>query len=145
MANFVATVTLEDSMNRQVTKRLETTNAILADAQAVVSLYNTDLLPCTDLGVVTVTYSVADDTLASAGELDSNCDTGATFRCRLDNGKIAAHKIPGFPLSLAGTGGAIDCADPLVIAYFANFEFLGGLRLSDGQYITAVLTGMMDK
>lgn len=145
MPNFVATVTMIDSKNRQCTKRYETETDVLLTAQTAVAALVTDLELVTDLGVVTVTYSVSDDALASSADPASNIDTGATFRCRLDDGKIAAHKVPGFPLAKVGTGGAIDCADVDVVAYFDNFLLAGDFTLSDGQTITAVLTGMLDK
>lgn len=145
MANFTATITLIDGKNRQCTKRFETETDVLATAQAAVATLVTNLEAITDLGVVIVTYSNADDTEASAADAASNIDTGATFRCRLDNGKIAAHKVPGFPLSKVQTGGNIDVEDADVAAYFANFEAAGAFTLSDGQVITAVLSGMLDK
>jgi len=145
MANFSATVTLTDSLNRTVTKRYETETDVLATAQTAVGLLITSLEAVTDLGVVIVTYSNADDTEASAAAANSNVDTGATFRCRLDDGKIAAHKIPGFPLAKVATGGGIDVTDVDVAAYFDHFKAAGAFTLSDGQVITAVLTGTLDK
>jgi len=145
MPNFVATVTLIDIKNRQCTKRFETKTDVLATAQTAVAALITGLEAVTDLGVVTVTYSVADDAEESAAADPSNIDTGATFRCRLDNGKICAHKIPGFPLSKVATGGGINTEDADVTAYFANFLSGGAFTLSDGQAITAVLSGALDK
>jgi len=145
MANFSATMTVIDSKNRQVTKRYETDTPVLATAITQTAALVTTFEAISDLGVVIITYSNADDSEASAAAAGSNVDTGATFRCRLDNGKIAAHKVPGFDLNKVATGGGIDTEDADVAAYFAHFESAGHFRMSDGQYITAVLSGTLDK
>jgi hypothetical protein len=144
MADFVATVTLIDSLSTQVTKRYETETDVLATAQAAVALLITDLEAITDLGVVSVTYSLKDVTEASAAAEGSSVDAGATFRCRLADGSIASHKVPGFPIAKVGGNRAIDPTDVDVAAYFANFEAGGDFTLSDGEVITAVLSGTFD-
>jgi len=145
MANFLATVTLQDGKKRQTTKRVETETDVLATAQLAVVDLAVDLLAVTDLGIVTVTYTLADDTEASAADAASNVDVGATIRCRLDNGKVAAYKIPGFPLAKVNPGGGIDVSDADVVAFFANFEAAGGFTLSEGNVVTELLSGQLDK
>lgn len=142
---FSAVVTLQDDFNRTVTKRYETETEVLATAQTDVAGLITDLEAVTDLGVVKVTYTLGDTTEASSPAANANVDTGATFRCRLASGKIAALKIPGFPLSKVDSGGNIDVTDTDVVNYFANFEAAGAFTVSDGEAITEVLTGMLDK
>jgi hypothetical protein len=145
MSNFTAVVTLIDSQSRQVTKSYETETDVLATAQVAVAALVADLEAVTDLGVVKVTYTVGDVTLESAAGAGSNVDVGATFRCRLDNGKIAALKVPGFPIAKCSGGGAVDLTDADVIAYFANFEAAGDFKVSEGNVITSVLSGQLDK
>jgi hypothetical protein len=142
---FSAIITLIDDYNRTVTKRYETETDVLATAQAAVAELVTDLEAVTDLGVVKVTYSLGDVTEASSPAAGANCDVGATFRTRLDTGKIAAHKIPGFDATKADSGGNIPVDDADVVAYFANFLDAGAFTVSDGDVITEVLTGMLDK
>jgi hypothetical protein len=141
---IVATVTLIDSLNSIVKKRYETETDVIATAQAVMADVIDDLEAVTDLGVVSITYSLKDDTEASAAGASSNCDVGATFRCRLDDGAVGVHKIPGFPISKAASNRNIPVDDADVAAYFLNFYDAGALRMSDGQVITAVLSGKMD-
>lgn len=142
---FSATVTLTDSLNRITSKRYETETEVLATAQSAVADLITDLEAVTDLGVVEVTYSLKDDTEASAAAAGSNIDSGATFRARLDNGKVAALKVPGFPISKVSSGGSIDVSDADVVAYFANFETAGAFTVNEGNVISELLSGQFDK
>lgn len=145
MPNFTATVTLQDGKKRQTTKRYETKTDVLATAQLAVLALAADLLAVSDLGIVTVTYSLGDDTEASSAEATSNVDVGATFRCRLNNTKVAAHKVPGFPMAKVAPGGSIDVTDADVAAYFANFESAGEFTVSEGNHIIELLSGQLDK
>jgi len=142
---FNCTLVLKDAMNRTCRKTLETTEDTLALAQTAIGLYLTDLLAITDLGIVSATYTVKDATVAEDPVAGSNRDTGATFKVRLPGGDLAAHKVPGFKQSLAGSGGSIDVEGAEVQAYFDNFLTGAALRLSDGEYIIDVETGEMDK
>lgn len=140
-----ATVQLVDSLGRVTTKTYETETEVLATAQANVASLITDLEAVTDLGVVSVTYSLKDDTEASAAGAGSNVDEGATFRVRLNDGFVAAHKIPGFPISKAIAGGAIPIDDSDVENYFDNFVPAGLFTLNRGNTVSELISGQMDK
>jgi len=142
---FAATIELQDSYGRKSSKRVETTDATLAAAIATIALYLTDLAAITDLACLKVSYHSEDTSGAFSGEAVSNVDVGATFRVLLDNGKYAAHKVPGFPTSLVGSGGSIDVAGEEVVAYFANFLTGGACRLSEGNYVVSVVSGTLDR
>lgn len=141
---IVATVTLVDSLNTQVTKRYECEASTLAQAAIDMTGLITDLEAISDLGIVSINYSEKDVTEASAAAEDSNVDVGATFRVRLADGGVASHKVPGFPIAKVGGNRAIDPDDADVAAYFENFEAAGAFTLSDGEVITAVLSGQFD-
>ena len=142
---FNAVLTLKDSYGRITTKRIETTATTLAGAQTIIAAYVADLAPVTDLELLKVTYSEIDTDDAFGGTGDSNVDVGATFKVLLADGSMAAHKVPGFPSSLVGGNGAIDCTQTEVAAYFENFVVGEGCRLSDGEYITGVVSGQLDR
>jgi hypothetical protein len=142
---FKCTLVLKDDMNRTVRKTLETTEALLADAQTAVEAYLVDLAVVSDLGVVSATYTEKDATVATSPAEDSNVDIGATFKVRLPDGNLAPHKIPGFSQGFAGSGGSIDVEQSEIQAYFDNFLTGASLRLSDGEYIVDVEVGEMDK
>jgi len=141
---FIATIALEDSLNSQVSKRVELETSVLADAQTAMASLITDLEAITDLGVVSVTYTFKDLSEASAAAEASSIDAGATFRLRLDNGKVAAYKVPGFPISKVSGGRSIATDDSDVVAYFANFAGAGDFTLSEGDVVTAILSGKLD-
>ena len=141
---LIATVQLMDDLNTSVSKRYEMEATTLAQAAIDIGVLAADLFAVTDLGIVSVTFSQKDVSEASSPAAGSNVDTGATFRLRLDSGKVASHKIPGFPQSKVGGNRAIDPADADVAAYFGNFETAGAFKLSDGETVDVVLSGTYD-
>lgn len=148
MANFKAQIVMIDSMNRQITKDVETETDVLATAIVAVSAEGQlldDLSAITDLGVLKTNYSNADDTGAFAAQDPSNVDVGATFRLLLDDGRIVAYKIPGFKQSLADGAGNISPTNSDVVAYFDNFKTAGAFKLARGGTVASILSGKMDK
>lgn len=139
---------LRDSFGRETIKRVQVDVATLAlavDAISGVGGYLTSLAAVTDLAYAEANYVFAQDTTgAFGGTGTSNLDTGATFQVQLALGGRASHHIPGFPLSLVGAEGKIDVAGAEVAAYFAHFTG-GDLRLSDGEAISSVIKGSLDK
>lgn len=139
---------LQDSHGRETIKRVQVDETTLADAIDAISGvggYLTALAAVTDLAFIEANYVFAQDTTgAFAGTGTSNLDVGATFQVNLATGGRAAHHIPGFPDSLVGAGGQIDPAGSEVAAYFAHFQ-TGSLRLSDGEAISGVVKGKLDK
>ena len=142
---FQVIFTLVDSFNRKTHKNIETNATTLAEALTAVTGLAGELEPLTDLALEKVDIVSVSSAAAFAGQASSNVDTGATFRVQKSNGAYASHHIPGFPLSKVGAGGIIDVADADVAAYFALFETEGAWRLSDGEYITSVVYGQLDK
>lgn len=142
---FIATMTLVDDYGRITTKKVETTDALLAGAKTSIGSLATILNTLTDLALLRVTYSEVDDAAAFAGVADSNVDVGATFKVVLDDGALAAYKIPGFPSAKVGGNGGIDPADTDVAAYFALFATGGTLRMSDGEAVDSVVSGQLDR
>jgi len=142
---FRATLEMDDSMNRTVSKSLECEATVLATAITDVAALLTDLEAISDLGVVKVSYSSKDTSGAFDENDPSNVDTGATFRLRTTLGEVVSYKIPGFKQSLADGNGQIDPAGAEVVAYFANFLAAGAFTLSKGDTIVAILSGAMDQ
>jgi len=139
------TFELKDSFGRRTRKALESTATTLADAATYAAACRTLLAALTDLEIEGVTYSSRDASITASGEVSSNVDVGATFRVKLDDGSFGSHKIPGFSLALVGAGGVIAVDASAVAAYFNQFETAGNFRLNDGQYITNVEFGNLDK
>jgi len=117
----------------------------LADALTAIAALSAELNPLTDLAVES--WNITNKSLAStfAGEANSNIDTGATFALLGADGYQKSFKMPGFPLYKVGPGGVIDPEDEDVVAFFALFKSEGGWTLDDGEVITGVVSGMLDK
>jgi hypothetical protein len=139
-----ATVTLIDSFNTLTTKTYECEATTLAQAATDIGALITTLEAISDLGVVSVSYVEKDISEASAAAALSSVDTGATFRMRLNNGKVAAHKVPGFDLAKVSSDRNIDIADADVAAYFANFESAGDFTVNEGNTMSQLLSGKLD-
>jgi hypothetical protein len=67
------------------------------------------------------------------------------LRVTLDNGKNYALKVPMPHADIILANGDVDISDEDVIAYVALFETGGHLRVSEGNYVTALLGGSLDK
>src|SRR3972149_5819640 len=135
---FRATLEMDDSMNRTVSKSLECEATVLATAITDVAALLTDLEAISDLGVVKVSYSSKDTSGAFDENDPSNVDTGATFRLRTTLGEVVSYKIPGFKQSLADGNGQIDPAGAEADAYFATFLAAGAFTLSKGLPFSSV-------
>ena len=143
---FVINATLADSHGRVFKKVIETTADTLANAQAAGTQWASTLNAISDIGLVRITYSFVDDSDAFAYAAGANGDEGGTFRVLLDDGKYAPHKVPSPAADLRVAGSdALLIDDPDVVNYFALFELAGPLRLSDGQYITDLVKGTLDR
>src|SRR3989304_5649763 len=91
---FRATLEMDDSMNRTVSKSLDCEASVLAPAITDVAALLTDLEAISDLGVVKVSYSSKDTSGAFDENDPSNVDTGATFRLRTPLGEVVSYEIP---------------------------------------------------
>src|SRR3989304_6285145 len=111
---FRATLEMDDSMNRTVSKSLECEATVLATAITDVAALLTDLEAISDLGVVKVSYSSKDTSGAFDENDPSNVDTGATFRLRTTLGEVVRYKIPGFKQSLGEGEGQIAPAGAIL-------------------------------
>jgi len=143
---IVATVTLKDDHGRLTTKRIETTETLIANAKTAMGLWAAAMVLISDMGVVRISYTDTDDGEAYAQTAGANLDVGGTFRLELEDGAFAPHKIPGVKDSLVTAGSdAIDIDNVSVIAYFDLFKTGGSLRLSDGEAMEALISGTLDR
>jgi len=142
---WTVNVILVDDLGRQTRKTLQNTVATLADALTAVGAWASAYVAIADLGIVQANLIQIDYSEASAAVAGSNIDTGAAFKVALTNGGFASHHIPGLKQSLAIPGGGIDVTDADILTYFGLFEAGGSWRLSDGESITSVVSGQMDK
>lgn len=141
---IIGSVVLQDDLYTTISKRYEMEAITLAQALTDIGVLLATLPAVSDLGVVSVTFSQKDISEAYAAQAGSNVDVGATFRLRLTSGKLASHRIPGFPQAKVGGNRAVDPNDADVQAYFANFAPAGAFKLSDGETMDEVISGTFD-
>jgi hypothetical protein len=142
---FDAIIRLIDSLDRQKQKFAKMKTDVLSSAQTAMSGLIADLSSINLLGIVNISYLFHDYSEASAPLPGASADVGASFRLRLNTGRIVVFKIPGFPSTKADANGDISIEDPDVVNFFANFEPAGAFTLNQGCTMTELLSGKMDR
>jgi hypothetical protein len=141
---FQTTFTLVDDYGRQTSKSFESEATTLTDAQTWGAALLADILAFSQLGSLMTTNSDKEVT-NNAPESGSNVDTGATIRCRLDNGKVYAFKMPAPDVALINPDGTIDITNALVTDLIGNFMSAGHYRVSEGNVVVTILGGELDR
>ena len=139
-----ARITMVDDYGRSLTKGVETLDTVIATAMTHVTAYLTALNLVSDAGWQKQDYLAA-GVITQAPTAGANRDVGATIKVTLDNGKNYPFRIPMPKAAIINADGSVDVADADLLALIALFETAGYLRVSDGNYITAVLSGALDK
>jgi hypothetical protein len=140
---FGVSIQLIDDYGRTTTRRYENTQALAADALTDVAALIVDFLAVSDLG--TVKHDICVATVAANGaQSGANKDVGGTLHVRLNNGKLYPLKIPGIKDAMLNADGSIKIDDEDVIAYVANFLTGGTFRVSEGNYVTDIVSGELD-
>lgn len=137
-------ITMVDDYGRSQSKGVETVDTVIATAITHVTAYLSALNVVSDAGWQKQDY-LADGVITEAPTAGANRDTGATIKVTLDNGKNYPFRIPMPKAAIINPDGSVDVGDADVLALIALFETAGFLRVSDGNYITAVLSGSLDK
>lgn len=141
---FEIAVTLIDAFSRTSTKRFENTDTLVADAAISLGNLWADFAAVSMMGALK--RSIAEVAVfTQAYDAGANVDAGGTLHCRLDNGKLYALKIPAIDPALVNGDGSIDIAAAAITDYVANFELAGKFRVSEGNYITAIEYGELDR
>lgn len=138
------TFSLVDGYGRSASKRFEGEALLLANAETDAGALLEDFLAVSDMGTTVLTYRL-DAPELNAATAGANLDAGATIHCRLDNGKGHALKIPAIKAAMLNPDGTVKINDAAIVAYVANFELAGNYRVSDGNYVTAILSGELDR
>lgn len=136
--------TLVDAYARNSTKRFEGEATTLAQAQTDATALLADLAAVTLMGTYKRTFSVS-ESVSEAVETGANVDAGGTLHCRLSNGKQYALKIPAIDPALVNADGSINIAATAITDYVANFQTAGAYTVSEGNVITEILYGELDR
>lgn len=141
---FDVSMTLVDDYSRTTNRRFEGTATTLAQSETDEGNLATDLFAVSDMGRVKTSYStdVAETDAAGAG---ANLDAGGTLHVRLNDGTVYPLKIPAIKPSLVLSSGQIDIDAAAITDYVANFLSGGAFRVGRGRYVTAILSGELDR
>lgn len=143
MAVFESTVSLQDDYGRPTTRSYRLNAADFAAAQTAMGTFITNLAAIT--GAEVVKYRIgAEVTVADAPTAGSNIDAGVTFSMQLADGGKGNVKVPAPLPAYLVAGGAVDLANIEVAAFLAHFTS-GEFLISDGEVVTSVIKGTLDK
>jgi len=145
MPEYQLSVIIADSSNRvtrktYISQDLTDFPAAITAAAALV----TDLKAISEGECLSQTLSQR-SVLSDSAEAGANVDEGATFVLRKADNYNASHKVPMPLAAIRNTDGTIDITAATVTDYFDNFMSAGDWTVSDGEVITSLLGGTLDK
>lgn len=143
MPVYDVSVKLRDAYGRQSVKRYQTDEVDHATAVTAAGLFVNDLAAITEAEILEHTVSlktIVTDT-ASAG---ANLDEGITLSVELSGNKKGTIKVPAPVKSFVNPDGTVDIEDTLVTDFLDNW-LVGNFTLSDGDTVSALLSGKLDR
>lgn len=145
MPVYNVNVEIVDAQNRKTSKNYETQD--LADFAAALVAADTlvdalALITEGDILSYIVSQRIVYTDTVTAG---ANADEGGTFVLRKADNRHCAHKIPMPIAAIRQPDGSLDIEDASVIAYFGNFMDAGDFVMSDGEVVTTVISGKLDR
>ena len=145
MPEYQISYSLVDSMGRPGKKTYDTVSTMVDHAAAVTAANSHAVLLDDVCEMKILSHTVSLRTVYSDSvDAGANKDEGATVTVRKTDNLNAVHRIPAPVQSLRLADGTVDLTDAALIAYFANFEAAGDLRLSDGESVATVVRGTID-
>jgi len=143
MADFQATITLQDSFDRRSTKRFEGAFADFAACQTALVLLVADLDALSTAQVIG--YSAGQkDSYSGSLVAGANLDAGITLSVLKDDNEKAVLKVPSPLLTVVNPDGTVDTTNALVTDYVDNW-ITGTWYVSDGETVDSLLSGKLDR
>ena len=137
-------LTLKDAYNRTTKRSFQMDDLNLAAAQVNLALWVVAYQNATKLQLLESRLTEV-ITFAGAPGAGSNIDEGATFRAALDTpNKYASVQVPAVIDAARGPNGVIDMANAAIVAW-AAFYASGLITASDGETVTVIESGILDK
>ena len=151
MTVFTLSVTMQDAYGRTTRKLLKTEDISGADvgaeyltAQGFVTTLLTALGNLTEAEILY--YNLGREvTYTDTADAGANVDEGMTALARKENNKLVVLKVPAPINAVFNVDGTLDILDAIVTAYTNHFIAAGGFTISDGENITALVSGRLDK
>lgn len=141
---FDISLTLQDAYSRRAVKKYNGTATTLAQAISDKDALMADVMAVSLCGCAKSTLSV-DVIESEAVETAANVDSGATLHCRLSNGKLYPFKIPAIDLDLVNSDGSVKIDNAAITALVSNFQTGGAFTVSEGNLVTAIEYGELDR
>jgi hypothetical protein len=138
------TFVLQDAYSRRTSKQWDGTATTVAAAQTDATALSIDLDAVSLASTVKDVVS-EERIVAGVPQAGANVDAGGTLHCRLDNGKLYALKIPAINPALVNPDGSIKIDDALIVAFVAHFQSGGEYTVSEGNLITGIEYGELDR
>lgn len=143
MADYQYTVVLGDAFGRKVRRSYHIVAIDFASARTIADTHLAALQNLVAGGTLQDQLSEI-SALAGVPAAGSNVDEGVTFQWDLGSGKTASTTLPMVLKSVLNTDGTVDTADALVTA-FAFGYVNGDIKVSDGETVSALIGGRLDK
>lgn len=151
MTVFTHNVTLVDDYGRITRKQFKTEDISGADlgaeylsANTFAGTLNTALAALSEAQILYYNLGrevVSGDTVV----VGANVDEGLTALARKLNNKLTVLKVPAPMNAVFNPDGTLDILDAIVTAYTDHFKVGGGFTTSDGENITDLVSGRLDK
>lgn len=142
---FEITFVLLDAYGRTTRRTYGNTRTLIADAASDAAAM-VSLLEALSGSAVSKYYISQVVTVTSPSpEAGSNNDAGATLHARMNNAKMVGLKIPSFDATLLLPDGTVDITQSEVTDFIAAFATGAYWRVSEGNYIDAIVSGELDR
>lgn len=146
MPEYTCMVELQDSMGRKGRKQFVSAPDVVDFATAQTNAANlvADLAALSEMRVLA--YTVSQRTVyADSEDAGANKDEGLTLVVEKTDNYRAVLRVPAPIQSVRNSDGSADVASAEIAAYIANFIDGASLwTVSDGEFITGVLSGRVD-
>jgi len=142
---FRITFTMLDAYGRTTSRSYDNTKETLADALTQSSAMLALLEGVS--GSAVAKYSIASVVAVASPspEAGANNDAGATLHCLMDNGKMVGIKIPAIDPDLVNTDGTVKLSEAAITDFVGQFATGAFWRVSEGNYISSIRSGELDK
>lgn len=151
MTVFLLHVTMVDDYGRTTRKQFETediSDIDLGDEYLAANVFAGTLLTALmALSEAQVLYYTLGREVTSGDTVvvGANVDEGLTAIARKLDNKLTVLKVPAPVNAVFNPDGTLDILDALVTAYTDHFKVGGGFTTSDGENITDLVRGRLDK
>ena len=142
---FDVSFVLIDAYGRTTRRTYGNNRVLMADVLTDVTAMTSALEAISGSAVQKVYISSVQVVASPAPDTGANNDAGATLHAVMDNAKMVGVKVPAFDVTKINADGSVMLADSDVAAFIALFATAAHWRISEGNYITSLKYGELDR